>query len=355
MKNLDFEQFNFTPTLHSEKAIKIFFRHAYSRKISLNERGLSQKDIDFIRSTGKYPEYFIDSLIVRCKKIVSRPKHKIHKEFTPKNVSNTIKFSIGRQLIAPLSKHDFNHNPYIRKVRKMKKQRLNLRDELEEMCKTVFPAFVKHCEYSIYAECLFEVKAPLKQLAMELGILTKNDRYDRLNRLIDMMQEAGLIVVMHEFDKERYKQKAVRIFLLPDFFYSLGHTEESLKRMVAATNLHLIKKGSKDSLIQRAKIHEERLKDLNVADMQANSKNAEKYALLKRVKADFLNDKAFHSLNNKTAKFERNNALKQENPSKDESLPDMPLTLEELRYFMDEKKAQLIFPPGSNDIKRPLH
>ena len=81
--------------------------------------------------------------------------------------------------------------------------------------------------------------------------------------------------------------------------------------MVAATNLHLIKKGSKDSLIQRAKIHEERLKDLNVADMQANSKNAEKYALLKRVKADFLNDKAFHSLNNKTAKFERNNALKQ--------------------------------------------
>ena len=37
---------------------------------------------------------------------------------------------------------------------------------------------------------------------MELGLLSKNGRYDRLNRLIDMMQEAGIAVVMHEFDKE---------------------------------------------------------------------------------------------------------------------------------------------------------
>ena len=113
---------------------------------------------------------------------------------------------------------------------KLKKQRLNVRDEREEIFNAAVIAFVKHCEISIYEECLFEVKAPLKQIAMELGLISKNGRYDRLNRLIDMMEEAGMVVVMHEFDKERYKQKAVRIFLLPDFFYSLGHTPESLKK-----------------------------------------------------------------------------------------------------------------------------
>ena len=219
---------------------------------------------------------------MRNTQAANRPKHKLHKEFTPKNIAVTIKFSIGRRLIAPVAKHDINSNPYIRKVRKAKKQRLNVRDEREEIFNAAVIAFVKHCEISIYEECLFEVKAPLKQIAMELGLISKNGRYDRLNRLIDMMEEAGMVVVMHEFDKERYKQKSCKNFLVAGFFlFSWPYPRKPKKKMVAATNLHLIKKGSKNSLAERAKAHEERLKDLNVADMRANPKNAEKYALLK--------------------------------------------------------------------------
>ena len=345
MKNLDFEQFNFTPTPHSDRAVKIYHRQRFVRKVVLNARhGLLKTDIDFLRSTGNYPESVLETLMVRNTQVSSRPKHKLHKAFTPKNIANTIKFSTGLKLAAPLAKHDINLNPYIRKHRKAKKQRLNVRDELEEMCKAAFPAFIKHCEYSIYSECLFEIKVPLKQIALELGILTKNGRYDRLNRLLEIMQEAGLAVVMHEFDQERYKQKAVRIFLLPDFFYSLGHTEESLKKLVAATNLHLIKKGSKQSLLERAQAHEERLKEMNVADMQANPKNAEKYALLRRAKADFLNDKAFRNLENKSLKFARKEALEK---NQEMSLPDMPLTLDELCAFMDNSKSKIkiVSPP----------
>lgn len=352
MKNFDFEQFNFEPSESSQRAVKIYHRQRFARKIALNARhGLLKSDIDFLRATGNYPESVLNTLIVRNTKATIRPKHKLHKEFTPKNISSTIKFSIGRRLVAPMAKHNINLNPYIRKLRKAKKQRLNVRDEMEEMCKAAFPAFIKHCEYSVYADCLFEIKAPLKQLAMELGLLSKNGRYDRLNRLIDMMQEAGLAVVMHEFDQERYKQKAVRVFLLPDFFYSLGHTQESLKKMVAATNLHLIKKGSKNSLAERAKAHEERLKDLNVADMRANPKNAEKYALLKRAKNDFLDDKVFRNLQNKGVKIERKAQLERDK-TKADFLPDMPLTLDELFQFMPDSPFNIDLPDVTNAHKR---
>lgn len=334
MKNLDFEQFNFTPTPYSQSAVKIYYRHRFSRKLTLNGRhGLLQSDIDFLRSTGNYPEDLLKSLDVRNGKPAKRSKHKIHKTFTPNNITKTIKFSIGIKLVAPVSKHDINLNPYIRKLRKAKKQRLNVRDELEELCKAAFPAFIKYAEYSIYAECLFEIKAPLKQLAYELGLLSPNGRYDRLNRLIEMMQEAGFMIAMHEFDKEQYKQKAVRLFLLPDFFYSLGHTETSLKKMVASTNLHLLKRGGKNSLVQRAKAHEERLKDLNVADMRANPKNAEKYDLLRRIKANFIDDKVFRSLTNKITKFEDSKTKEKAGNIFDSDLPDLPLTIEELSVF----------------------
>lgn len=352
MKNFDFEQFNFEPSESSRDSVKLYYRHYFARKVTLNARhGLLKSDIDLLRSTGKYSEEILNSLPVRNTQAANRPKHKLHKEFTPKNIAVTIKFSIGRRLIAPVAKHDINSNPYIRKVRKAKKQRLNVRDEREEIFNAAVIAFVKHCEISIYEECLFEVKAPLKQIAMELGLISKNGRYDRLNRLIDMMEEAGMVVVMHEFDKERYKQKAVRIFLLPDFFYSLGHTPESLKKMVAATNLHLIKKGSKNSLAERAKAHEERLKDLNVADMRANPKNAEKYALLKRAKDDFLNDKVFRNLQNKSVKIERKAQLERDK-TKADFLPDMPLTLDELLQFMPDSPFNIDLPDVTNAHRR---
>lgn len=352
MKNFDFEQFNFEPSEFSQKSVKLYYRHDFSRKMAINARhGLLKSDIDLLRSTGNYSEEVLNALPVRNTQTANRPKHKLHKEFTPKNISATIKFSIGRRLAAPMAKHNINLNPYIRALRKAKKQRLNVRDELEEMCQAVFPAFIKHCEYSVYADCLFEIKAPLRQLARELGLLSKNGRYDRLNRLIDIMQEAGMIVVMHEFDKDRCKQKAVRIFLLPDFFYSLGHTPESLKRMVAATNLHLIKKGSKNSLAERAKAHEERLKDLNVADMRANPKNAEKYALLKRAKDDFLNDKVFRNLQNKSVKIERKAQLERDK-TKADFLPDMPLTLDELLQFMPDSPFNIDLPDVTNAHRR---
>lgn len=352
MKNFDFEQFNFEPSESSRDSIKLYYRHYFARKVALNARhGLLKSDIDLLRSTGKYSEEILNLLPVRNTQAANRPKHKLHKEFTPKNIAVTIKFSIGRRLIAPVAKHDINSNPYIRKTRKAKKQRLNVRDEREEIFNAAVIAFVKHCEMSIYEECLFEVKAPLKQIAMELGLISKNGRYDRLNRLTDMMQEAGMIVVMHEFDKERYKQKAVRIFLLPDFFYSLGHTPESLRKMVAATNWHLIKKGGKKSLAERAKAHEERLKDLNVADMRANPKNAEKYALLKRAKEDFLNDKVFRNLQNKSVKIERKAQLERDK-TKEDFLPDMPLTLDELFQFMPDSPLNIDLPDVTNAHRR---
>ena len=112
MKNFDFEQFNFESSESSQRAVKIYHRQRFARKIALNARhGLLKSDIDFLRSTGNYPESVLNTLIVRDTKAAIRPKHKLHKEFTPKNISSTIKFSIGRRLVAPMAKHNINFKP----------------------------------------------------------------------------------------------------------------------------------------------------------------------------------------------------------------------------------------------------
>ena len=85
MKNFDFEQFNFEPSESSQRAVKIYHRQRFARKIALNARhGLLKSDIDFLRATGNYPESVLNTLIVRDTKAAIRPKHKLHKEFTPK-------------------------------------------------------------------------------------------------------------------------------------------------------------------------------------------------------------------------------------------------------------------------------
>lgn len=299
MKEFNFDRFNFTPTLGSRQAVSVYHRQLFSRALALHRRnGITQAQYKSLLKDGLISAEHLSSLKVRPSAKSKRAKTKLHKRHSPKVVTGTIKFSIGKQLSAPLAKHNINLNPYYRELRIRKNMRLNVRDEAEEITKALFPLLIKYCDYSVHSEFLFEVKAPLRQIAYEMGLLEQTERYDRLHRALETMQEAGLIVAIHEFDMDLYRQKAMRIFLLPDFFYSIGHTPERLRSLVANLDRHYTRKGKNSSIAARNQAHEERLKRANVADIRSNNKTLAYYELLKTLRKEFLSDAAFRKAEN---------------------------------------------------------
>lgn len=285
MKNFIFENYNYTPTSASQKAVALCNRHKFSRKLALIER----------------------NSVTSCE---PRPKTKIHKHATPINIAYTIKFSIGRKLNAPLPKHDVDQNPYLRADRIKLNMRLNMRTEAEETAKALFTALIKYCEYNIHDEFLFEVKASISQIASEIG-LSHNERCDRVNRMLNTFQRAGLLIQINEFDKDLNHQKAARLFLLPDFFYSIGHTPESLKKLLAQLDRHYTKKKQHKSILKRNIAHRERIERANVANLQANDKTKAYFRLLVSIKTDFLNDKVFDKATNYKEKTENKQTQKE--------------------------------------------
>lgn len=334
MKDFNFQRFNFEPSQDSQQAVSTYYRQQFSRNLALFKRnGLTQSQFHSLAKDSEFSAEHLSKLRVKQPTASARSKTKIHKRHNPVQITNSIKFKIGKDLSAPLGKYDFNLNPYIRELRVKKRQRLNIRDESEEILKALFPAFIKYCDYSIYSEFLFEVKAPLRQIAYEIGLLENTERYDRLHRAIDILQEAGLIVVINEFDKDLYRQRALRIFLLPDFFYSIGHTPEKLKSMVASLDRFYTKKGRAESIIARNEAHEERIKLANVADIRGNAKNLAFFYLLKNVRKRFLADPVFRKADN----FSQKVAKKTKEPMKP------TISQEKTAQPMSEEKRRAIF------------
>jgi len=71
----------------------------------------------------------------------------------------------------------------------------------------------------------------------------------------------------------------------------------------------------------------------------------------KYTKEDFLNDKVFRNLQNKSVKIERKSQLERDK-TKAEFLPDMPLTLDELFQFMPDSPFNIDLPDVANAHKR---
>lgn len=58
-----------------------------------------------------------------------------------------------------------------------------------------------------------------------------------------MLEQAGLIIILREMDHETKQRKAMRIWLKPEFFYSLGYTQEKLRLLVKNLHKYRVKKG----------------------------------------------------------------------------------------------------------------
>ncbi|MDP8042541.1 hypothetical protein QJU11_10090 [Pasteurella atlantica] len=346
MKDFNFEQFNHTPTIASKKAISLSEQQNFARQLYLFQtKGITQEKFNQIKESQKYHEKFLSLIKIRPKKTkYNRPSKKNHKLATPKCIINSIKFGIGKKFVAPIKKHDINLNPYFRNYRIKKEMRLNIRTEAEECFKALAPALIKYCDFNIRCKFLFEVKAPLSQIANEIGLLNKNGRYDRVNSMINTLRKIGVLIVINEFDKDLYVQKASRIFLLPDFFYSLGHTEQAFKKEVMKLDRFFTRKGKTEFIDKRNQAHEERLKRSNIADITANKKTIAFFKVLQHVKQSFLNDSIFKKAFNYSEK-----AKKKEPTKTNDLLIKSSQTTESVEQVSPEKWAKRI-----NDIRSIL-
>lgn len=216
---------------------------------------------------------------------------KSHRNHTPKKRAGLIKFAIGKQLSATLDKHDWNRNQWLRELRIRQKKRLSIRSERRETLHALCYELINYADYCIDSDYLFEVMTNVETLAKnirQLHIYPNGRRtYDPVLKALIMLEQAGLIIILREMDHETKQRKAMRIWLKPEFFYSLGYTQAKLRLLVKNLHKYRVKKGLLEKAKNLYKNHVLRLKYSNVSDI--SNKFALKNLLLK-IKKDFLSE-----------------------------------------------------------------
>ena len=214
---------------------------------------------------------------------------KLHRNHSPKKRAGLIKFAIGKQLSATLDKHDWNRNRWLRELRIRQKKRLSIRSERRETLYALCYELINYTDYCIDSDYLFEVMTNVETLAKNIRQLhiypSGRKTYDPVLKALIMLEQAGLIIILSEMDHETKQRKAMRIWLKPEFFYSLGYTQEKLRLLVKNLHKYRVKKGILDKAKNLYKNHVLRLKYSNVADI------SDKFALknlLLNIKKNFL-------------------------------------------------------------------
>lgn len=214
---------------------------------------------------------------------------KLHRNHSPKKRAGLIKFAIGKQLSATLDKHDWNRNRWLRELRIRQKKRLSIRSERRETLYALCYELINYTDYCVDSDYLFEVMTNVETLAKNIRQLhiypSGRKTYDPVLKALIMLEQAGLIIILREMDHETKQRKAMRIWLKPEFFYSLGYTQEKLRLLVKNLHKYRVKKGILDKAKNLYKNHVLRLKYSNVADI------SDKFALknlLLNIKKNFL-------------------------------------------------------------------
>ncbi|WP_239686293.1 MULTISPECIES: hypothetical protein [Serratia] len=222
-----------------------------------------------------------------------QPTSKIHRHHEPVFCGSLPNIVPVKRFAAALKQHDWNRNPHIYKLRCQRGQRLSVRSERRETADVLALAFVANCDYSPDSDYLFEVMCGVEDLAKQCGQLHVNTNgrktYDPILNTIRDWKDAGVIVVLKGQDPDTRQQKAMRIWLKPEFFEMLGFSISELREIVTKLRRWMERKGLRDTWKERYAKHVMRLARSNVASIE--DKHSLKN-LLKKIKRLVLGDDA---------------------------------------------------------------
>ncbi|PHM67977.1 hypothetical protein [Xenorhabdus sp. KJ12.1] len=212
-------------------------------------------------------------------------KTKIHRHYTPKYTGSLPDVVLVRRLAGALKVHDWSRNSFLYKLRCDRNQRVSIRSERRETFSELALALIAYADYNPNNEYLFEVMCSVEKLAELCGQLfhyeSGRKSYDPILHALHDWEESKLIIIHRAFDHEAKQNKAMRIWIRPEFFMGLGFTLSEVRDVLKRFRLWMEKKGLRKSYDQIYAQHVLRLARSNVAslDNQHSLKN-----LLKKLK-----------------------------------------------------------------------
>lgn len=214
---------------------------------------------------------------------------KIHRHHIPMFCGHIPNMPAARKFAAALDKHSWNRNKAIYDLRCSRNQRISVRSERRETYDALALAFVAHCDYNPDHEYLFELMASVEELARLTGQYHQCDNgrktYDPVLSALKDWEEAKLIIIHREFDHEAKQHKAMRIWIRPQFFETLGFSVSELRDMMTKFRRWMERKGLRETLQQRYQRHLLRIGRSNVAGLD-NAHSLKR--LLRKIKREVL-------------------------------------------------------------------
>lgn len=220
----------------------------------------------------------------------SRPgSGKVHRHHLPAFCGHIPNMPAAKKFAAALAQHDWNRNPAIFDLRCERNQRISVRSERRQTYDALALAMVAHCDYNPDNEYLFEVMCSVEELARLTGQLHRCDSgrktYDPVRLAFLDWEAAKLIVIHREFDSYSKQHKAMRIWVRPAFFETLGFNRAELRDIVTKFRRWMERHGQRETQRQRYQQHLLRIARSNVASMD-NAHSLKK--LLRKIKREVL-------------------------------------------------------------------
>ncbi|WP_167740727.1 RepA family replication protein [Muribacter muris] len=216
----------------------------------------------------------------RTAKIYEKAGKKKHRNLTPffrqnyqsKEFSYTTWFFLQR-----CETHDLLKNTYLNALRLAKGEREAIRRERRETLDVLIPTLVAYCDFAPSSELLFEVRANVEHIAKMCNqAYTSYDsvsnkyrvRYDTVLNAIEMLEEAELITVLREYDKQGQKQKPMRIWLNVEFFLMFGITEKQLREVLLKFHKYQFVNNQLEKTFKNYQKHLDKMEQKGVADIK---------------------------------------------------------------------------------------
>lgn len=192
----------------------------------------------------------------------------------PKEYAYTAWFFLQR-----FKKHNFNKNAYLNALRLANYQRETIRLDRCEVLSVLVPTLIAYCDFSPANDYLFEVRANVEHLAQMCNQSylywdkkegKRRTRYDTVRKALLMLEDAGLITVLRQFDKKGRKHKPMRIWLNVEFFLMFNVTEQQLKKLLIRFHKYQFINNRLGENFKAYQRHLEKLEHKGVADIKQN-------------------------------------------------------------------------------------
>lgn len=208
-----------------------------------------------------------------------RTRKSVHRHCIPEFNGSIPNSVAARRFAAALEQHDWNRNRHIHKLRCERNQRVSVRSERREAYYAVAMAIISMCDYNPDSPYLFEVMCGTHDLARLTGLLHRTAEgrltYDPVLNALSDWEKAGTIILLRGQDPETKQNKAMRIFIRPEWFEGLGFSVDELRKIMTDYRRWMEKNGLRETGKQRYANHIARVARSNVATLD------DKYSLKK--------------------------------------------------------------------------